>query len=1689
MMVYEEDGLQLPSALRMAANSGRERKFVVENEEDGMHRSPAPRDAVDSARGRNSILVNEEKDPLLPPALRIAANSGLGKKKKKHDDRMVLKIDAKAMRLRLAKTNGKTDGVTAASIRPVNSSRTRPSKSISMIDTARTRPTRNFRQPIKSRSIDTSRTRPTKSFRPTKNISMDTIDKSCGNWGKYSNEILNKKIKKVKKMLSESTPGSREFKSLNKKLIEYRAKLKEQRQSGYNHTSMNESLKICGIEAKESAEEQDHSDSLSEESVEDESGGVHDTQIEGRLEKKEVQDAYSLEMLKKKLKKLEKMLRKSMPGSKEYKKLQKKRTEYESQIKGQDANDNIADEKERENRFQQSKQTDAVHEDIVQYQPGLSWQRAVEDPEPTPSLYNYHTQYGHDEKLKKQAYLEEARQLKRDALEKKRKTKEDEESRNMSSSLGKLATEESQSESSEGNEVSKYVFADQNSQRKKQAYLEEARQLKREALEKKKKEEEIRKKAESRESSISEESNVKDSHESIFTDTNEHRKKKVYLEEARQLKRDILEKKGKEEELRKEENEVRPSPEAISTSENIRSKHSDKYEIDDDDDYNDDDDDDDDDRRRKQAYLEEARRLKQEALLKRSESQSLGKNEENLQVHSSVSTDLTTHRKRPNFLDDIESEVVMKKEKEQRNDDTSISKAVRSTGKSNIFEHIKFEPEVKKEDQHNDSTSSSQSAQNGKPPKFLAEIKSKRVANREDEQNCDSAPFSQSPQNRKPPSFLAEIKSKACGEKEEKQQDNSAQSSKPVAQRKKSFFLNGIISKAKGGKDEKRHSNSTQSPNYVVHKKKPNFLNEIISKAKGVNKEKRQDTFTQSFTQSTDSTTHQKNAGFLDEIKSKATVTVTKEEIGQGNYTRSSDPTTNQLTPPSFLDEIKSKGTVTVTKEELGQGNYTQSSDPTTNKLTPPSFLDEIKSKRTVMVTKEGIGQVNSTQSSNPTTTKMKPPSFLNEIKSKSKLVKVETRQGSSTPSIDPTTRQKKPSLLDEIKSKIKGRGTTKNEEPVESTTPESSVLDYGLNTESVEMMVQQPEQADENGARITESPKEETAKATPNEQQQQASKDSLDRRTLPQPLSNNSKKILRELESNELRQKKLERSLIQNGISITEEIPYEVAKDKIAEITESMKALVEGGMESYTVEKEYFRLEEQLSKFTTALMLTDKYAEEVQRLEQDWEETIQADNIAAIHKLRSHMPINIRHLTEEQLVTTGTPNGKTLPRPIARKFKRTNILQLLRVDPDDIEMMHPSLLEGTRTTSLTLTERRALHEHLRDVVERWTARRADPSIEKKWQWYQSLKFKFKETLSSYSRGDKWTIKADAAVDYDDDYGYTKEALYESSGRSESKKESPREASQSKGKSSEDTKSSELDILQEYRTRLRLDTDETEVDKNFLRELFHSEKRTKSLEKQLTQAGLSLPKEDISYDVGKRRITELTEELNKVVANMGNTVDKKQQAKLEQAFGSLSKELDKYTNAMMLTKEWAEEQKQKEQQWETDISAANYEALQKVLRHMPVNVRNVSEASLATDLSPNGKVLPKAMGRKFKRTNILMILRTDPSAIESMHPSSLEAMRTTGLTLTERRAIHEHLKGIAPRWKAMAGDKMCERKWMWHASLQSKLKEMLANPTNIDDYSGDYGYPDTPEYEQQAVAKSNLMTMEELEKRRHEEDW
>ncbi|CAJ1963586.1 unnamed protein product [Cylindrotheca closterium] len=551
-----------------------------------------------------------------------------------------------------------------------------------------------------------------------------------------------------------------------------------------------------------------------------------------------------------------------------------------------------------------------------------------------------------------------------------------------------------------------------------------------------------------------------------------------------------------------------------------------------------------------------------------------------------------------------------------------------------------------------------------------------------------------------------------------------------------------------------------------------------------------------------------------------------------------------------------------------------------------------------------------------------------------------------------------------------------------------------------------------------------------------------------------------------------------------------------------------------YLLEKRYFELEQEMMKYSTAMMVTDEWAQEQQRLEQEWEDSVRADNINALKQVRSHMPVNVRSMTEEALVSEPTPNGKFLPQAFARKFKRTNVLQLLRVNPLDIEKMHPSYFEGMRTTGLTVTERRALHEHTKGIGTKWFKLKADKNVERKWLWFDGLKAKFKEVQTAYdSHHDdpqNRHVKADRILDYtEEDYGFPTEALYESSGKLESQ-EAPVETKQP-AQSKPKAKADDIEMMAAIRYRLELEDAESEADKKLLRELYHAEKRTKLLEKSLKQARIEIPEDDIPYEEAKAKVAEVTEKIKAVAEKMMSTSDTREAAMLEKDYESLSSELTRYQSAMMESKEWAVEQLEKERQWEESVRERNQNALKMIRRHMPVKIRDMSEEDLVKKTTPNGKVLPQQIARKFKRTNILLLLRMDPSSIEPMHPSSLESMRTTGLTLTERRALHEHLRDLGPRWKTLANDKMAERKWMWHESLRSKFKELvnaydahvekygpegnpnMGNrcPVNADravDYSGDYGFPEDAEFKVDSVAKSNLLTMEDIKKRKQEEE-
>ena len=67
--------------------------------------------------------------------------------------------------------------------------------------------------------------------------------------------------------------------------------------------------------------------------------------------------------------------------------------------------------------------------------------------------------------------------------------------------------------------------------------------------------------------------------------------------------------------------------------------------------------------------------------------------------------------------------------------------------------------------------------------------------------------------------------------------------------------------------------------------------------------------------------------------------------------------------------------------------------------------------------------------------------------------------------------------------------------------------------------------------------------------------------------------------------------------------------------------------------------------------------------------------------------------------------------------------------------------------------------------------------------------------------------------------------------------------------------------------------------------------------------------------------------------------DKKEQARLREEYFKLEQDMEKFNTALTLTDEWIEEQEEMEQKWEDNNAPENEEALKKLRRHMPVNVK------------------------------------------------------------------------------------------------------------------------------------------------------
>ncbi|OQS04636.1 hypothetical protein THRCLA_03144 [Thraustotheca clavata] len=761
--------------------------------------------------------------------------------------------------------------------------------------------------------------------------------------------------------------------------------------------------------------------------------------------------------------------------------------------------------------------------------------------------------------------------------------------------------------------------------------------------------------------------------------------------------------------------------------------------------------------------------------------------------------------------------------------------------------------------------------------------------------------------------------------------------------------------------------------------------------------------------------------------------------------------------------------------------------------------------------------------------------------------------------------------------------------------------------------------------------------------------------------------------------------------------IPYAEAKKKIKEIETRMNEIgaadvthPDARMEK-NLREEYFKLEQAMEKYHAALMLTEEYAIELERQGQEWDDQNKEKNEVALKSILRMMPVNVCELTEPQLLTLPTPNGETIPPKIARKFKRTNIIQLLRTSPQGIMNMPPRILENRRTTGLNLTERRALHFHLSEMAKTWKSQLGDEYAARKFCWFESLKTILMEKVKCYDdhvanfeppenhitkrcidkcplSKDKCPVRSDPLPIYDQDFGYPEGPEYAECKIPDIKVEEgllqaikKQQVAESRAKQrrlylmnyyatfdnikpqvniANDAVTSMEALIHTFKTKqlewtrriaLGFATNEAEVadwdtlfdqiqksiaefgihpgmnisgdqtsddtrssleiqycnllceaalecfrgiDERLRKHVFAEEPRIRRdmesmtivLQQLIDQGYMTLSSlrspmeiyrilnprrevlmknlmegikahkkpsnygaeawsdsqmklirrllrleakpnthstqwQSISYEESMKKMNTIQTRLVEIGSPNVTHPNPRVQNELREEYFKLEIDLEKYSTDLMLTDEYLTQVEQYEQDWEDKNKDKNQAAMESIRRMMPVRLKTMSEVDLQSTITPNGNSIPIDIARKYKRTNILEILRSDPLEIEKCHPAIFEGYRQEELNLTERRALHIHLNEISKKWKVKHNDELSIRRFKWFLSLRNTLwgklntyEQHLAeygNHTTHDDpdtgcklskkecpikndpmpkYDQDLGYPEGPKYLQSTTS-------------------
>ncbi|OQS05453.1 hypothetical protein THRCLA_02421 [Thraustotheca clavata] len=217
---------------------------------------------------------------------------------------------------------------------------------------------------------------------------------------------------------------------------------------------------------------------------------------------------------------------------------------------------------------------------------------------------------------------------------------------------------------------------------------------------------------------------------------------------------------------------------------------------------------------------------------------------------------------------------------------------------------------------------------------------------------------------------------------------------------------------------------------------------------------------------------------------------------------------------------------------------------------------------------------------------------------------------------------------------------------------------------------------------------------------------------------------------------RRLKRQLENAGIQVAVNMNYDDIKQKMKDIAAKMGEIEGGPNATHTDKKlqaqlrrKYFDLELEMDKLYSAMVASDEYEVEMKEKETTWHRNNIEVSREALVRIRNCIPVNVSAMTTEVLVDELHLHKNAAV--YAKRLKSLKALNLLRMDPQKLCVLHPCELVQLSFSKLSILEKKALYGAISDIADEWSSQPSNTFFVKKLDWFKSLRNGLMSELSA----------------------------------------------------------------------------------------------------------------------------------------------------------------------------------------------------------------------------------------------------------------------------------------------------------------------------------------------------------------------